>query len=734
MRVTVFYFIFFLLITCAEEENTLSDRAYPRIRTFKVEGITENGATASGEVLLSNGNILDHGFIWSVGSRPSFERSQKISLGPFNGVGKFTANIERSLAEGVKYYVAAYVVTQDYKVIGDPVSFVSLGSKAPVLLEIFPKKATWNDTITLVGKNFSDLIADNIVFFHNRQSQVVKSNADTIWAVVPVLLAKDKSNVSVSFDGNQSTLQEVFQLEPPQITSISPVEIKINDNVEVNGKYFNPSETKLYLGTKELTASSITSSKIIFKVTPGTPSGLKLRIQTGDGNLFVESVINILILYPEMVSVEPSVSFFNEVITINGKNFGTTRENVKVKFDDQNAEVISVNETKLTTRVPVFLASSTPKITIQVDDYSTSANNLYSIQRPQIESVQPLRITVPGELIIKGNYFNPYDITEFFLNDVKLIPFSVNMNEAHVMANYYFTENELVLKAKWKDLETVYPIKLKSPWRAMNSKTPEVMQTPLVFTYNNTIFAGLNVGTNYQRKLWQFNPSADTWTEFTEFPYDYTLSPFGIAIGSKVYFGAIPELADGINYELWSLDLVKKNWEPLDDTPFSSSTTPKCFSIGSNGYAFIDKANGESEFWKYQPSNDQWTMLDVLPFMMYETNNSYVVGNDFFFFDSSILRKYNSITNQWTEVQTVPFVPAFSTLNNGKLYVALNDRSFGVYNPNTNEYTQDLNHIGDPMNLGFFITVNGKSYLFGGYPATQYGYTSDNVYEFNPAY
>ena len=163
------------MTNCAEEENAVTSREYPRVRTMSVTNISAEGAVANGEIIFAPTEILDHGFIWSKAPPPAFGASERISLGALSGTGKFSAIIERSLAEGQKYYIAAYAINKDYTVYGDVISFMSLGSKAPLLSKITPTVGTRSDTITLVGKNFNAISSSNEVCRSNSYNNKIQS-------------------------------------------------------------------------------------------------------------------------------------------------------------------------------------------------------------------------------------------------------------------------------------------------------------------------------------------------------------------------------------------------------------------------------------------------------------------------------------------------------------------------------------------------------------------------------
>ncbi|HEX6889350.1 MAG TPA: IPT/TIG domain-containing protein, partial [Chryseolinea sp.] len=175
--------ILLFLLGCTEEETT--PREYPRVSTVEAVEITSDGVTFKGEIIFSNVEIKDHGFVWSDVLGPLLSSANKISLGTKTGIGPFEARGERSLEAGKKYYMRAYAVSDEFVVYGNTIEFMSLGGKAPVVKDFFPTTGTWSDTITIVGENFSDQHRTNVVKFGQNSAAVFRSKKDTLLAIVP---------------------------------------------------------------------------------------------------------------------------------------------------------------------------------------------------------------------------------------------------------------------------------------------------------------------------------------------------------------------------------------------------------------------------------------------------------------------------------------------------------------------------------------------------------------------
>lgn len=134
-RYPAIVFFFLLLIGCADEQEILP-REYPRLRTLAVTEISAEGATFNAEIFSnSEFEIVDHGFVWKdnryYNIPPSLDEAGTASeqLGPIDGFKNFYFRVEDRLLVNQEYYVRAFVVTKDFTVYGNVVSFKSMGSK-----------------------------------------------------------------------------------------------------------------------------------------------------------------------------------------------------------------------------------------------------------------------------------------------------------------------------------------------------------------------------------------------------------------------------------------------------------------------------------------------------------------------------------------------------------------------------------------------------------------------------
>jgi len=173
----------FLVFSCINEKET--QRNYPRVVTGLVTNINSEGATFNGSFLQAGeSEIIDHGFVFSSFSYPDIY-DEKISLGASNGRGTFTSKANVGFIKGRSYFVSAYAQNKDKIFYAEVVSFVSLGSASPEILNVVPSEGVKGDTVVIKGKYFSSIRHNNSVFFGNASAIVITALNSELTVIVP---------------------------------------------------------------------------------------------------------------------------------------------------------------------------------------------------------------------------------------------------------------------------------------------------------------------------------------------------------------------------------------------------------------------------------------------------------------------------------------------------------------------------------------------------------------------
>ena len=216
----VFYFLLFtlILVTCKTEEHF----DFPIVQTGEITEIYNTGVTFYGKLISEGSSSIDnYGFVWDTKENPEIETSYSISLGKSPGT-IFSYNVTSALVVGVKYYVRAYVSDLTHVVYGKTVSFVSLGSKLPQIRYFSPQIATWGDTLTIIGENFSLKRGENKVKIGKFESETIDEADSIIKVIVPYTIDTTNIPVSAGYLNYKAVSSELFNLLPPKITDFNP--------------------------------------------------------------------------------------------------------------------------------------------------------------------------------------------------------------------------------------------------------------------------------------------------------------------------------------------------------------------------------------------------------------------------------------------------------------------------------------------------------------------------------
>jgi len=710
---------------CTKEEVT--PRVYPRVITVEATQITSAGATFIGEITFSNVEINDHGFLWSIDNSPNIIQANKISLGSKQGIGQFEAKIDRALQDGKKHYLRAYAKSDDFVVYGNIVEFISLGGKAPVVKDFYPSTATWGDTITIVGDNFSDEIRTNVVKFGEEGGPVVRANKDTVFVRVPLFLAKDLTTISVSISGNSSHIEKQFQLRAPEIESVTPDIGLPGTKVVIKGKYLlSAAGSEIHFGETEATIWNWSVDQIETTV-PNRPNGIvSLSVRTGTGNLSSSTYFKIQPEHlPELHSVQPAEAKVYQSIKLIGDHFATEPGLTTVKFDNIDAQVLSVSKTEIEVIVP---EPETRTPTITVTSYGSSVSiETFTLKSPTFTDYSPHR-SVPGSLLT----INGTDIVashlKVFLGDEELQIQPYDNSKINVVVPPNLRNHTATLKVTFYDQEFVLSDQFKSPW-IMVEKFPGSDLTSSHWIVNNNNAYLLMAGPPGQaNQVWKFNGSQ--WDRLNDFPVSDRSIAVSFATSDKGYAGA--GWVNGTTQvdDLWEYNFATDAWTKQSDMPIPNYPNTG-FAIGNEGFAFeVVNHPGIPNLWRYNANTDSWSLRSAAPAGMTGFASTFVIGSSAYVLHSgSSFWRYTPSTNQWTARAMPPVNSSFVFAIGNVGYVGDNNY-FAKYNSTTNSWTEELiPYIYGSLPTRAF-SINGKGYVVG--PA-QYGY--DNyVYEYDPNY
>jgi hypothetical protein len=184
MRKTYIY----ILIICASlgcKEAEIAPRDFPYIDMSSVI-VTPEGVEFTGEVqILGSSEVSAYGFVWGENPNPELDQGFKVAIDNPITLGYFSLKVESALVKDVTYYVRPFAQLGEITFFGTEKSFVSEGSKAPVILDFEPRSGKPFSQVLISGKNLGFSKYNKTVKFDNLLASIDSATDDKIYVKVP---------------------------------------------------------------------------------------------------------------------------------------------------------------------------------------------------------------------------------------------------------------------------------------------------------------------------------------------------------------------------------------------------------------------------------------------------------------------------------------------------------------------------------------------------------------------
>ena len=633
------WFLVFLILVLAC--NKKSEYDYPLIFTGAVNNITKDGADFNAKIVnLSKSDITTYGFVWDSTDTPKLESSEKYVIKEPPKAGVFSVSITSVLRTGLKYYVRAFISNGNYTTYGLPVSFISLGSKAPQILDFMPKSGDLGDTVRIVGHYFSNRISLNIVKFGVFQATVFKASPDTLMVTVPQNLNIPLTPISVSVLGNVSTSTDQFNLVPPVIIDYNPKVGSTGSQVTIDGKNFSSNIPSLGVWFDQYKAKivSVQDNKIVATV----PDFLDVRqcnVKVVMNNLSVVAASQFAIGPLTLTDFTPKIAKTGDTIVITGNNFSplfTSKNKVTIGGFDAVVTRCSVN--RLTVKIPSqqnqFFPSRNIIINVtalgQSKDFTTNftindqwfrLHDAPITKRDQMDGI-PYEVFYNNGKAYIGLHLSG-EFWEYTLSTDTWKRLADFPGTGRCHASGFILNNKLYfgigytaagfLAPNSKDLSDwwEYDIALNK-WTNKKDFAGGARSDALTYQYNNIAYVGAGgFGQNWRtlyKDFWQYNPGNDSWTKITDHPlfneYNTGLG-FTFRMIDNVCFGLKTTNVNG-TYTDWvyKFDPTNNTWTRLPDYMYFSWISNYGFVLKDILYMYRTSSNYELLYWK--DGNSTW--------------------------------------------------------------------------------------------------------------------------------
>ena len=626
-------------LSCQNEEK-ISPRDYPRVRTLSINDVNEEGANAKGEIFYAGSSkITDYGFIWSRIQTLDPIYSDFVSLGTTSGTQEFDYQINSGLVSGQKYYVSAYVKSENHTVYGNVLEFTSEGSKKPEILDFYPKEGQVGDTITITGTYFTRNQGTMIVRFEEKAALRVYSSQDTLKVKVPIGLPDKPVYISIEFDKEISRADNPFSPLYPEINGISPTSGTFGDIIEINGQHFqsDPVSNKVWIDSVQAKVVEATRKKLRIEVPTGiknAPSNIRVQI----GALSVQAAQDFSLIPPQINAITPAKAKIGETIDIQGDYFSPAIADNKVWLSQTPMEIVSASRNSLSVKIPSAV----------FDKREASLRVVVAGQ----EAISPSNFTVSSHWIRKA-LLPPIDGAEGRINGVG-----------------FEIDGELFLGlGGGKTLNTNSIKQVQDLWHFDIDNVTWTQRRDYPITYANGAIVAtasgkaiVGLGENYlisgaDNDMYAYEPLNNSWTKISPYPGKVVNNRGkGFSIGPDVY---VCMAYFGLD-NFFQYNTLTNTWTKKTNWPHPTTDRDKrpeiALSYNNKGYIVTRLGNQNDELWEYDPVAENWTQKASMPissngkagFLL--GNALYVVAADGPDLESNYFYRYDFASDNWEDI------------------------------------------------------------------------------------
>jgi N-acetylneuraminic acid mutarotase len=423
-------------------------------------------------------------------------------------------------------------------------------------------------------------------------------------------------------------------------------------------------------------------------------------------------------LPPEITSVDPPSAGAGDTVTITGKNFAFRKYSNSVWLNNQSCEIANSDAEHIMFKVPA-LGDGVFKLGLEVGGIQALNQPDFEITKPVCTRFEPVTGTFGDVITLFGENLSLADgnfVQVYFNSDQATIIEMTRTYYKVIVPNRLYSNPVRIRIQSGKPYYFSQEFELKQP--VIDDITPREAKTGSTVVISGQNFnpePSLNILT-----IGGFSSEviSSTSTEITaRVPgslsagtYDVTVSTLGHAVESPVTLK------------------VNSPWRRLSDFPGGPRTAIACFALSGKGYAGTGlRPDGveASDFWEYDPSNDQWKRIADFPTPIRYATGFEADGMAFMANGKTNgiyrmeLTRYDPGTDTWEVKAPRPgegsSMDAPGFVISGKAYLPASYEMY-EYTPSTDTWQQKsflpaLGYFGS----GAAFTINGKGYYGIGY-------------------
>jgi N-acetylneuraminic acid mutarotase len=324
----------------------------------------------------------------------------------------------------------------------------------------------------------------------------------------------------------------------------------------------------------------------------------------------------------EILNFSPKAAGCNSILTLTGRNFGSTLSGIQVSIAGVMANIVSVNDSTIVISVPI--GATNGKITVNINGKTVSTLDNFTLLKgkwerisdyPGIGSVYTAGFVIKDKIYFGLGNHGGGGVDDFGEFDPKTTVWTKKANFPNdpIFGTISFTFDNIGYLAQGfseKQFSRLSDLWAYDP--AMNKWTKKA-SLPIIGRYFGTTFS-INgkayVGTGDTEaggegsSFWQYDPQSDVWKQMASFPASRRVWAVGFSISEKGYIGMgnLPSVKDMYGY-----NPTTNTWEQksgfgaeLGENTFIS----KAFTMGDKTYL-----RTPNQFWILDPTTFKLTEL-----------------------------------------------------------------------------------------------------------------------------
>jgi N-acetylneuraminic acid mutarotase len=460
----------------------------------------------------------------------------------------------------------------------------------------------------------------------------------------------------------------------PELIDFYPKAGHLNDTIKIIGSNFGrcKSNIKVEIGTFSVDIIDFNETEISV-IVPDLLSEEKssLSISVAGNTTTFDS--EFVLIKPIISSISSLNVTFGSILKIEGANFNTKANKVKIVFKGTNAdrfpaEILSITDKLIETRIPLNISKESDFI-ILMNNFEVISSQKIKILDPIITSFSPNSAKTLSEITIVGQNFSSLlsnNIVRIDGYPVEII--NVNQNELVVklpdQSDHIYSTRQVEVSVEVLSTSVVAENQLSLTDKWLRRENLSFFNVQKAVTINNDIY----LLTTFD--IQKYNVANDTWSTVSAFPFDERFDQAIFTIDNYIYVGTGFSFISGELYnDLWEYNTETDLWTQKADFPGGKRASTISFNINNKGFIGAGYEDYTllyelllNDFWKYNQENDSWSEVSKYPRVISGSASTVFKGEAYVAFgrlhsqekmDNKIF-KYNEQNDEWTRIQDFP--------------------------------------------------------------------------------